>query len=169
MRTLVSARGRGYARVLAHDAEQGAVLLERLGPSLDDIGLRAAEQLEVLASTLKDAWSIPVETVAPWPSSTDKATQLGQLTDELERPDDRGRWGPALDLARAWAEDLSVTRSRGRDVVCHGDPHPGNGLTLPPGLATPAPLCSRRRRRPRSPGLAGAGRTAPHGAHGCGH
>jgi streptomycin 6-kinase len=39
LRTLLAAQGRGYAKVFRHDAARGAMLLERLGPQLNELGL----------------------------------------------------------------------------------------------------------------------------------
>jgi streptomycin 6-kinase len=46
------ADGRGCARLLAHDDTVSAMLLERLGPNLDDVGMPVPRLLETVATTL---------------------------------------------------------------------------------------------------------------------
>ena len=46
VRTFTLADGRGCPRLIAHDAERSALLVERLGPNLDSLGLPVARQLE---------------------------------------------------------------------------------------------------------------------------
>src|SRR5438132_4130602 len=41
-------RGRGCARLLAHDADRSALLLERLGRNLDELALPVRRQLEII-------------------------------------------------------------------------------------------------------------------------
>ncbi|MEV0266944.1 aminoglycoside phosphotransferase family protein [Streptomyces sp. NPDC050617] len=125
-RTLRRAEGQGYVGLLAHDAERHALLLEALGPPLDQLGLPPSRQLEILCATLRRAWlAPPLEATPPRP---DKARSLAvmveRLWDGLGRPCSERVIGRALDCAgrRAAAFDP------GRCVVVHGDPHPGNAL-----------------------------------------
>src|SRR5882672_526534 len=57
LRTLLAARGRGYARVFRHDAARGAMLLERLGCQLNELGLPIDGQIEAICVTLLEAWT----------------------------------------------------------------------------------------------------------------
>ncbi len=50
-RTLALANGHGYARLLEHDDVRQAMLLERLGTSLADLGLPIKTQIEILCGT----------------------------------------------------------------------------------------------------------------------
>jgi streptomycin 6-kinase len=50
------AQGRGCALLLRDDAARGALLLERLGGSLHDLGLPIGQRLAVLASTAAKVW-----------------------------------------------------------------------------------------------------------------
>ena len=126
--TLEAAHGRGYAAVLASDAARGAVLLERLGPSLASSRIAAAHQLDHLATTLRLAWEVPVSLAAVAAPGEDKGTQLAGIVRRLRQDDDEERWGAALDRAHELARHLSATLDHTRDVLCHGDPHPGNAL-----------------------------------------
>ena len=56
---LERAQGRGYARLLGADLEHHALLLEALGPSLEQLGLPAERQLEILCAMLTRAWEGP--------------------------------------------------------------------------------------------------------------
>jgi streptomycin 6-kinase len=50
------AAGRGCAELLAHDSSAPAMLLERLGPNLAELGLSIAEILEAVTTTLRSFW-----------------------------------------------------------------------------------------------------------------
>lgn len=119
---LLAAEGRGYARVLAADPEHRAVLLELLGPSLDDAGLAPDEQIAALCAALRDAWRVPRDDLAPEPKAEQLAELVTRLWDELDRPCSAGVRDRALECARRRAADTD------RLVVVHGDPHPGNAL-----------------------------------------
>ena len=123
--TLLAANGRGYVRVLEYDESLGAVLLEQLGPSAEVDGHPPVHQATMIAEVLSEAWRVPVEVGPP---RFDKAQTLMELTERLATPEDRSRWGIALDRAALWAGELSTSADPGRDVLCHGDPHPGNLL-----------------------------------------
>jgi streptomycin 6-kinase len=126
--TLRAAAGRGYAAWLADDVARGAVLLERLGPSLASAGLQPHEQLDQLAATLHLAWEVPLDTVPEARPLQDKATQLVGIIGRHRRAEDEPRWGRHLEMALELAQHLAATRDLGRDVLCHGDPHQGNAL-----------------------------------------
>lgn len=119
VRTLLAADGDGYVRVLAHDPERGAVLLEALGSSLEDSGLGATAQLSVLARLLRRAWRVPPPADGPGPQ--DKAASLGelvtQLWEELDGPCDRR----VVEHALACARRRSDAFDPGTCVVVHGD------------------------------------------------
>ncbi|GAA1428932.1 hypothetical protein GCM10009616_09850 [Microlunatus lacustris] len=124
--TLRRAAGRGYARLLAHDLEQNALLLEALGPSLQQSSLDPADQLRLLADTLAQAWQAPTEHPEP---PLDKAGSLAELVSRLW--DEQG--GPTEEAVLTTA--LEYARRRGlvepsELVVVHGDPHPANLLQV---------------------------------------
>ena len=126
--TLEAGHGRGYAAVLASDAGRGAVLLERLGPSLAASGLAPTAQVDQLAAALRLAWEVPISLAAVAGPGEDKANQLAGIVRRFRQDEDEERWGAALDHAHELARHLSATRDPARDVLCHGDPHPGNAL-----------------------------------------
>src|SRR5450759_2551407 len=55
IRTLAAARGRGYVRLLAHDEENYALLLEALGSPLNHLGLSPEAQIDTLCDMLPQA------------------------------------------------------------------------------------------------------------------
>ncbi|MBI3676295.1 MAG: phosphotransferase [Proteobacteria bacterium] len=130
LRTLLAANGRGYARVLRHDRSRDAMLLERLGPRLAELGFDADTQIEALCATLKTAWrSLPEGEI--FTTGAQKARDHSQF------------------IAKAWAEfgkpcsertierarDYAAARERAFDpetaVLAHGDAHAWNTLVVP--------------------------------------
>ncbi|HLL69766.1 MAG TPA: aminoglycoside phosphotransferase family protein [Micromonosporaceae bacterium] len=131
VRTMVEADGRGYARVYASDVEQHAMLIEALGPSLEDLRLAPEHTIDALCGTLRRAWQ-----VAPWPGLTadparEKARALhglvSRLWEQLGAPCPERVVAQALD----YADRRAAAFRRDRCVVVHGDPHPGNILRAP--------------------------------------
>lgn len=134
--TMRAAQGRGYAAVLEADLDRGGLLLERLGRSLASSALEPREQVGALTTTLLQAWEVPLEVGPPVQQGHDKAAQLARMVEEGRTQADDRRWSPALDLAHALAVHLSATRDGRRDVLCHGDPHPGNAVRAAGSSAT---------------------------------
>jgi len=123
------AGGRGYVRVLAFEADCGAMLLEELGPALDASGLEPERQLDVLAEILALAWEVRPRAGATLP--TDKALALGRY---VEGAYQRLADPCPKDVIRA-ALLCAERRSQGFDpsaaVLVHGDPHAANALRVP--------------------------------------
>jgi streptomycin 6-kinase len=119
------ADGRGYARLLDHDLDRAALLLEALGPTLAASGRSPEDQLVVLAETLREAWQCYD---GPEPTGDDdKAASLHDLISStwsaLEEPCPRA----VVDQALRYADGL-VAADPAELVVVHGDPHPSNAL-----------------------------------------
>jgi streptomycin 6-kinase len=128
--TLVRAAGRGYVRLLAHDAGRRAMLLEALGPSMGRTGLTPEEQLATLCRLLRQAWDVPRAGTGPMAVAMDKATSLATLVTSLwERLD-----GPCSARARAqalrFAERRAAAFNPGGCVLVHGDAAPANALRV---------------------------------------
>lgn len=120
---LRAADGQGYVRLLEADPAAGALLLERLGPSLDHAGLAPEAQLDALAATLLRAWR------APDRPALDKAASLaaGIRAFHAAAP------GAVRDdvVERALADAARLSGPDPADLVLvHGDPHPGNLLRV---------------------------------------
>ena len=128
-RVLRAAGGRGYAVLHDHAPEHAALLLERLGPSLDHRPLAPERTLDLLVDTLAEAWRLPVASVGPDAAlPADKATSLHAMVVEL---DDR------LELCapgvRRQALEYAGRRTAAQDpdaVLVHGDPHASNALRV---------------------------------------
>jgi streptomycin 6-kinase len=123
---LLLADGRACVRVLGHDAGRGAVLLERLGLQLIELGLPVIEQMKIICSLLRLLWAVPCE--APLPSLDRKGRLLAEIIagtwEELGRP------CPArvVDLALSYAERRSSQFDPDKAVLVHGDAHSWNTL-----------------------------------------
>jgi streptomycin 6-kinase len=72
---LQSAKGRGYVRVLRHDPDTGAMLLERLGSQLAMLGLPIEEQIKVISQTLRQAW-MAMPAGVRYPTGAGKASEM---------------------------------------------------------------------------------------------
>ena len=132
--TLRRAGGRGYVALLEADLVRSAVLLESLGPSLEQSRRPVPDRLRLLADTLTLAWQ-------PVGGSSQPYDKAGELAEALQ-----GRWAgldrpcseAVVERALACAEHLRRT-SPDQLVHVHGDPHPGNLLAVPtprPGAET---------------------------------
>ncbi|KUG57131.1 hypothetical protein AVL62_15175 [Serinicoccus chungangensis] len=132
VRVMQAAAGRGYCRVLDHEADLGAALLERLGPSLARTTADGLAQVEVLVGLLEQAWELPLE-VAQDEQPGEKASQLLAIV-ETEIAD--GGWvhrhTAAFDRAAALSRELVEHPDPDR-VVVHGDAHSLNALQRPGG------------------------------------
>jgi len=130
--TLTAAAGRGYVRVLESDPEHYALLLERLGPSVDRAGLSVDEQITTMAAMLVQAWQVPRSPTEP---AFDKARGLTELIGSL-RQESRSAGQPlpgsepVIHRALDYAERRSAAFDPDRCVVVHGDPGPPNALRV---------------------------------------
>jgi streptomycin 6-kinase len=120
------ARGRGCVELLRDDPERGALLLERLGPSMHDLALPLAERLAQLCAAARRLWR-PVPACG-LPTGADKgrwlATFVSTTWAELGRPCSRR----AVDHALACAERRIAAHDPARAVLVHGDLHAWNAL-----------------------------------------
>jgi len=122
------ADGRGCARLLAHDDTRSAVLLERLGPNLDELGLPLDDLLEVVATTLRSFWR-PVNRQVSLPTGAEKAAWLAALTvatwEQLGRPCPR----TVVDRALGYCDERAAAFDWERAVLVHGDAHGWNTVS----------------------------------------
>lgn len=126
------ADGEGCVRLLRTDEERGALLLERLGPPLFELGRPIEERHEILCMVAKRLWR-----PAPGsglPTGADKARRLAA---QIERD-----WatfaGPcserAVEQALAAAERRLAAHDDERAVLGHGDVHQWNTLRAGQGF-----------------------------------
>lgn len=118
-----------YAVVLAHDADRGLLVTERLGQHLGAVHPDLATQVSVVAPLLRRAWEVPRAAGGP---AERKAEGLLRILSDLGH-----RFGSSHSEALAHATGLATELARDEvdDVVCHGDPHEGNVLVRGAGWA----------------------------------
>ena len=129
-RTLLAGAGRGYVELLADDPASGAMLLERLGPQLFELGLPLDDQLVAICETLRLAWTASPG-AEPFMDGRERAASLGAIIaaewEALRRPCERR----TVDVALAFAAERSAAFDPARAVLCHGDAHAWNTLVAP--------------------------------------
>ena len=127
------ADGRGCARLLAHRESPPAMLLERLGPNLHQLGLALPQVLEAIAVTLRSFWR-PVPDGCDLPGGDAKAMWLADhitsTWEELDRPCPR----EVVDRAVTYCDERASAFDPARAVLVHGDAHGWN--TLDAGAGT---------------------------------
>ena len=132
---LAAAAGRGYAVLHTHHAPHDALLLERLGRSLEQTPGEPTRTLDVLVDTLRETWRLPLDTV---PAQEPKALSLRRLVVDTDARLGHPTDARVLRQALAYAEELAEP-GPGGCVVVHGDPHPANALrTTAPREGAPA-------------------------------
>ncbi len=118
------ADGRGCAALLAHDRTVPAMLLERLGPNLDELRMPIPQLLETIALTLRSFWR-PIGDV-DLPTGAQKAAWLAETIvanwEQLGRPCDR----QVIDRAVGCCEERGSAFDPDRAVLTHGDAHGWN-------------------------------------------
>jgi streptomycin 6-kinase len=130
---LEAAAGRGAVRLLRHDVGRGVLLLERLGPSMNDIGLPVGDRHRILCELATAIWH-PADGL-DLPSGREKAEWL---EDHVVRS-----WGDlghpcserAVEHAVACARRRAAAHDDSRAVLVHGDVHEWNALQRGAGWA----------------------------------
>jgi streptomycin 6-kinase len=126
--TLARAQGRGYVRLLAHDVDRYAMLLEGLGPSMDRTDMSPETQIVILCRLLAQAWAVPPPETGAFAVPQDKATGLARLVNRLWKELDGPCSKRALTEALLFAERRALAFDPERCVVVHGDAAPNNAL-----------------------------------------
>jgi streptomycin 6-kinase len=118
--------GTGCARLLRHDEARGALLLERLGQSLHELGLPIVRRHEILCAVASRVWR-----PAPGcglPTGAQKGRWLAEFIPRTWEALDR----PCTERAVEYALDCAARRVRAHDdehaVLVHGDVHEWNTL-----------------------------------------
>lgn len=127
---LLRAHGKGYARLLKHDAGRNAMLLEQLGASLDTLELPYPQQIDIMCGTLLEAW-MPAPPGSDYLTGDDKANQLA--ADILAMWERGGQPCPSsvIDMALRYCKERAALYRPEATVLAHGDPHPANTLVVP--------------------------------------
>jgi streptomycin 6-kinase len=129
---LVRCVGQGCVRLLQSDIARGALLLERLGPSLFDRNVPVQRRHEILCDTACEVWR-PAEDLG-LPTGAQKAQMLANWIvawwEELGRPCSRR----VVNHALACAERRRAAYDPVRAVLVHGDVHQWNALSAGEGF-----------------------------------
>ena len=127
VRALLLADGRGYVKLLRHDADRRVMLQEELGTPLAQLNLSIRDQIEVICTTMQQAW-VAVPDDLPLPNGSDKARFLADLIatawQELGRPCSES----AVECALAFADARQRAYHAATSVLVHGDAHSQNTL-----------------------------------------
>ncbi len=119
------AAGRGCVELLAHDLEVPAMLLERLGPNLAELGLTVPTILEAISTTLRSFWR-PITPDEGLRTGEEQARWLSRYIAEtwqqLGQPCEPAVIDHALELCDRRAAAFDPRRS----VLVHGDAHGWN-------------------------------------------
>ena len=126
MTVLRLAGGEGCARLLRHDEQSGAMLLERLGPSMYRVGLPIEQRQEILCRVAMRLWRPAPDSGLP--TGRDHARRLAgyveEAWDRLGRPCSER----AVEVALAAAAARAAAYDPERAVLLHGDVHQWNTL-----------------------------------------
>jgi streptomycin 6-kinase len=132
IKVLELAGGDGCAQRFRSDATRGALLMERLGPSLHDLGLPLARRQEILCATASRLWRAAPD--AGLPTGADKGRWLVDFVtrtwEALDRPCSERAVEHALDCARR----RIAAHDDERAVLVHGDVHEWNALAAGAGF-----------------------------------
>ncbi len=127
------ADGQGCVRLLRCDERYGAMLLERLGPSLHDLGYPIARQHEILVAAATRIWR-PVPPDVALPTGAEKGRWLAEFItttwEELGRPSAERTVAHALSCV----ERRIAAHDESRAVLVHGDVHAWNALQSSDGF-----------------------------------
>jgi streptomycin 6-kinase len=127
------AAGNGCAELLSHDASVPAMLLERLGPNLAELGLAVPAILEVIADTLRSFWR-PIASDNGLRTGEQQARWLANYIEttweQLGRPCERA----VIDHALVLCDRRAAAFDPERAVLVHGDAHGWNTLDAGDGF-----------------------------------
>ncbi|MGH8965295.1 MAG: aminoglycoside phosphotransferase family protein, partial [Actinomycetes bacterium] len=125
------ADGDGCVRLLASDVERSALLLDRLGPSLDDLAVPLGRRLEIMCTLAQRLWRPAPD--AGLRTGAEKgewlAEHIAAMWAELGGPCSRA----AVDHALACVDRRVAADSPDRAVLVHGDVHQWNTLATRDG------------------------------------
>lgn len=132
---LTAAQGRGYVRLLEHHVDEGILLLESLGTSLESQLSSARPDapwavVERVASTVTTTWDLPVDLASEPTADTYIAATLAAEIRELSEQVDANEFSRAINRALAYAEQRLAAMDPERLVLVHGKPHPGNIISV---------------------------------------
>lgn len=127
--TLLLAGGRGYVRLIEHDHARQAMLLERLGPSLAELGLPVRAQIEILCATLRRAWSVAPD--RRFQTGAEKARALARFIAATWRALGEPCSERVVERPLSYAAARAAAFDPAGAVLVHGDAHGANTLRVP--------------------------------------
>ncbi len=139
------AEGRGCAELVAVDESARILLLERLGPNLDDLAMSVPQAIETIADTLHAFWR-PVPRNCGLRTGAEKAAWLASYItatwESLGRPCEQAVVDRALGYCGARADAFDGSDA----VLVHGDAHGWNTVVAGDGykFVDPEGLVSER-------------------------
>jgi len=131
------AAGRGYAQLLAHDAERNALLLERLGVPLSRHCHSTEARIRAICRTFQSAW-IAVRPGHGLMTGAEKARWLADFIATEWQALGQPCSAKAKNLALEFAEERFAAYRPQESVLVHGDAHAENTL-MAEELGTDAP------------------------------
>ncbi len=126
------AGGDGCAALLRADEARGALLLERLGRSLNALGLPVEQRHAILCDTAARVWRPAAGSGLP--TGAEKARRLAAYIPAAWEETGRPCSEAAVEHALACAERRRVAHDDERAVLVHGDVHEWNALQAGDGF-----------------------------------
>src|SRR5690606_11454720 len=120
VRVLLAADGRGYVQVIRHDERSGAMLLERLGAPLSSLGFGVDRQIEIICTTLLEAWFQPAEP-ASFLQGDQKAEDRAIFIEKTWRSAGEPCSRRVVEKALNFAEVRKSSFNPERAILAHGD------------------------------------------------
>jgi streptomycin 6-kinase len=124
---LTIAGGRGYVRLLRSDLSRRALLLERLGVPLRNLGYSSRTQIEIICTTLRESW-VHISSGSLLSSGASMAQWLAKFIVDLWENLDKPCSQQAIEMALSFAQARAVAFDPETAVLVHGDAHSGNML-----------------------------------------
>jgi streptomycin 6-kinase len=124
--------GAGCVQLLDADLGRRALLLERLGPSMYDLGVPRRQRHELLIDAVKQLWR-PVEADVELQRGADRARWMIQRLEQTWEQSGRACSERVLADAISCAERRAAANDESRAVLCHGDLHELNALQAQDG------------------------------------
>jgi streptomycin 6-kinase len=132
IKVLQMANGRGCVQLLKSDEAVGALLLERLGPTLHDLGLPIGERHEILCAAVEQLWRPAPD--SGFQTGAEKGRWLIQFIYELWEKLNHPCSERVIDQAISSAENRIANHDPEKAVLVHGDVHQWNALQSSDGF-----------------------------------
>jgi streptomycin 6-kinase len=127
---LLAAQGHGYVRVLQHDPASGAMLLERLGPQLFQLGYPIERQVEIVCATLLEARRPPPPDLRLM-TGAEKADSMAETVRSVTARFAAACSAGTVEVALRFASERRAAFDPAASVLGHGDAHYWNTLADP--------------------------------------